>query len=135
MSNNDFLRQYIDGELDSVGEDVFFSKMSGDRALRSEFEHHIEIDHILGDIMQAWASQFPKLDQATRDIALQRFRDIRKISRLSKKPSAAELLLWLSVLSAQQITAEQLAKPIKLADLPALLCLIKDHTDYRYLEN
>ena len=106
-----------------------------DAFLRRCIVHHIDIEHSLADIMQAWQSQFPKLDKASREMALQRFRDIRKLNSLSKKPGAAELLLWLSVLSAQRIQLKQINEDIALKDLPALLCLIKDHTDYRHLEN
>ncbi|MDA3844399.1 MAG: hypothetical protein PF588_08545 [Candidatus Kapabacteria bacterium] len=45
MSNKDLIRQYMDGELDNVGEDVLFSEMANDRALRSDFNQHIEIDN------------------------------------------------------------------------------------------
>ncbi len=106
-----------------------------DAFLRRCIVHHIDIDKILADIMQAWESQFPKLDSATRAMALQRFRDIRQLNRLSKKPGAAELLLWLSVLSAQNTQLTQINEEIALNKLPALLCLIKDHTDYQYLDD
>lgn len=105
-----------------------------DAFLRRCIVHHINLDGVLHDIMQAWQSQFPKLEQATQDIALQRFKEIRKLNRLSKKPGAAELLLWLSVLSAQAIDKQQLQQNIALKDLPALMCLIKDHSDYIHLE-
>ncbi|MCK5740716.1 MAG: hypothetical protein KAH48_00750, partial [Chlorobi bacterium] len=45
MSNKDLIRQYMDGELDNIGEDVLFSEMANDRALRSDFNQHIEIDN------------------------------------------------------------------------------------------
>ncbi|MEE9352618.1 MAG: MoxR family ATPase [Thiotrichaceae bacterium] len=105
-----------------------------DAFLRRCIVHHIEIDKILEDIMQAWKSQFPKLkDTAIRKQALKRFQEIRSL-RLSKKPGAAELLLWLTVLSAQDIQAEDISDEVAKKDLPALLCLIKDHTDYKLLE-
>lgn len=102
-----------------------------DAFLRRCMVHHIALDNsLLRDIMATWSSQFPHLDEATREAALQRFKEIRQIDRLSKKPGTAELLLWLSVLSAQNISAEQLDGK---HPLPALICLIKDHADYRYL--
>ncbi len=105
-----------------------------DAFLRRCMVHHITLDKaLLSEIMQAWESQFPRLDEPTRQAALKRFNDIREINRLSKKPGAAELLLWLSVLSAQGIKADALAETAALKDLPALMCLIKDHGDYGYL--
>jgi MoxR-like ATPase len=83
-----------------------------DAFLRRCIVHHINIDEILADIIQAWGSQFPKLDKPTLDMALQRFQDIRRINRLSKKPGAAELLLWLSVLSAQNADVTQINKAL-----------------------
>lgn len=90
---------------------------------------------LLLEIMDAWHNQFPFLDRKTQEVALKRFHDIRDINRLSKKPGAAELLLWLSVLSAQKVNVDALADKVLLKDLPALMCLIKDYSDYQYLEN
>lgn len=105
-----------------------------DAFLRRCIVHHIKLDNaLLKDIMTAWDSLFPKLSDSTRTIALRRFEEIRTLQRLSKKPGAAELLLWLSVLSAQDIKQEQLAEHIALKDLPGLVCLIKDHNDYGLL--
>lgn len=96
--------------------------------------HHIDLNReLLNDIMTAWEQQFPRLDEATRKQALKRFEEIRKLNRLSKRPGAAELLLWLSVLSAQNSSVEQVADNVGLAELPALMCLIKDHADYQHL--
>jgi MoxR-like ATPase len=107
-----------------------------DAFLRRCIVHHIELtNELLRNIMLAWESQFPYLTPETRELALLRFQKIREINRLSKKPGAAELLLWLSVLSAQGITADKLAESIPLKDLPALMCLIKDHADYQHLGN
>ena len=105
-----------------------------DAFLRRCIVHHITLTkELLTSIMQAWQQQFPSLDEACRQQALERFQEIRKNNRLSKKPGAAELLLWLSVLSAQNIKAEALSKDVPLDELPALVCLIKDHADYNHL--
>ena len=105
-----------------------------DAFLRRCIVHHITLTkELLTSIMQAWKQQFPSLDEACQQQALERFQEIRKNNRLSKKPGAAELLLWLSVLSAQNIKAEALAKEVPLDELPALVCLIKDHADYNHL--
>lgn len=109
-----------------------------DAFLRRCIVHHINIDEILDDIMAAWGegenNQFPNLEEPTRQKALERFRAIRKKKRLSKRPGAAELLLWLSVLSAQNIKLKDIDDDIPLKDLPALMCLIKDHSDYKHLD-
>ena len=105
-----------------------------DAFLRRCIVHHISLTpELLSDIMKAWEHQFPKLDEACQAQALKRFQEVRAINRLSKKPGAAELLLWLSVLSAQNTTLDQLADGVNLEDLPALVCLIKDHADYKNL--
>lgn len=105
-----------------------------DAFLRRCIVHHINIDDILPEIMKAWQSQFPKLDEATTELALTRFKEIRRLTRLSKKPGAAEFLLWLSVLSAQNTQADDINKEVPLSQLPALMCLIKDHADYQHLD-
>lgn len=103
-----------------------------DAFLRRCMVHHISLDkELLRDILNAWKIQFPNLDEETREIALQHFETIREISRLSKRPGTAELLLWLSVLSAQAIKTSALN--VETRKLPALECLIKDHDDYQYL--
>jgi len=104
-----------------------------DAFLRRCMVHHIELDNdLLKAIVTAWDSQFPELDEDSRELALQYFKKIRRIRRLSKAPGTAELLLWMSVLSAQNISKEDLEN-IELKDLPALECLLKDHNDYQYL--
>ena len=103
-----------------------------DAFLRRCMVHQIELDEkLLSDILNAWKTQFPDLDEDTRKLALQQFQSIRELNRLSKRPGTAELLLWLSVLSAQEIKQEDLN--VKISKLPALECLIKDHDDYQYL--
>lgn len=105
-----------------------------DAFLRRCLVHHITLtNELLTAIMQAWQQQFPSLDEACQQQALKRFQEVRKKNQLSKKPGAAELLLWLSVLSAQNITTEALLDDVPLNKLPALVCLIKDHADYNHL--
>ena len=104
-----------------------------DAFLRRCIVFHIELEpEMLKKIMQAWGQQFPDLKEPVREQALKRFMDIRNIQRLSKKPGAAEFLLWLGVLSAQRTPLSALQTD-KLRELPALICLIKDHSDYEYL--
>jgi MoxR-like ATPase len=105
-----------------------------DPFLRRCVVHHIELDdELLEAVLDAWQTQFPRLDTATRDNALAVFKRIRGIKKLSRTPGAAELIVWLAALSAQGVQATDLAVDA-LAEVPALPCLIKDHEDYRHLE-
>ena len=106
-----------------------------DAFLRRCMVHHIKLDKaLLEKIMQAWEKQFPHLTAEAKAKALNHFNSIRDIRNLSKRPGTAELLLWLSVLSAQGIKENDLDIE-NLSELPALSCLIKDHEDYQYLES
>ena len=75
---------------------------------------------------------FPNLGEETRRIARERFLEIRNKSGLEKKPSTAELLTWLSILSAKKIDAQTLEKSA-LKDLPGIGALIKDGEDLKRL--
>jgi len=101
-----------------------------DAFLRRCMVHQIKLDNsLLQAILSSWEGQFPVVNTKEQQAELQQealtvFNQIRSLS-LSKKPGTAELLLWISVLSAQGTTAEALKHPI-----PALACLIKDNGDY-----
>ena len=75
---------------------------------------------------------FPNLDRAAREAARKRFWEIRGRSEIEKKPSTAELLTWLCILSAQRIDALTL-EGLGLRDLPGIEALIKDYEDLRRL--
>lgn len=101
-----------------------------DAFLRRCMVHHIELDKgLLSAIMGAWGNQFPYLDDAFKEKAIKRFYELRDESRLEKKPAAAELLLWLGVLSAKRTTIDEISDETPLADLPELECLIKHNAD------
>lgn len=103
-----------------------------DAFLRRCVIYHIELDDdLLEDILNAWKGQFPNLTRDTREAALARFKEIRAIKRLSRRPGVAELLIWLTVLAAQGVQTTDLDPPLD--GLPALSCLIKDHEDYPHL--
>lgn len=100
-----------------------------DAFLRRCMVHQIKLDgELLKNILVAQSEQFPELNEETQQAALAIFNKLRNFS-LSKKPGTAELLLWLSVLSAKGVIAEQLNN--KSALPPALSCLIKDNDDYQ----
>lgn len=78
------------------------------------------------------AKGFPNLDTDTLTAARDCFQRIRKAPGLDKYPSTAELLTWLSILSAQGVKAEKLQN-CALKDLPAIGALIKDIEDVKRL--
>jgi MoxR-like ATPase len=96
--------------------------------LRRCIFHHIEFTvEVLRKAMQAHLAAFPHLDDEVRELALERFLEIRRLP-LRKKPATAEFLVWLSVLSAQnEVVPRDLKRPLD--ELPALATLIKDRDD------
>ncbi len=100
-----------------------------DAFLRRCIFHHIELtEQLVRDAVQARAGDFPHLDSATRDEALKRFWEIRDNEQVQKQPSTAEVLVWLAILSAQDVRAEQL-RDASLPELPGLNALLKDKGD------
>ncbi|MBL8398184.1 MAG: AAA family ATPase [Candidatus Accumulibacter sp.] len=104
-----------------------------DAFLRRCIFHRIELSEKLVEAaVESMAgvdgSGFPQLDATTRAAARRRFWQLREVPGLDKKPSTAELLTWLSILSALRVDAERLDGG-RLASLPALGALIKDAGD------
>jgi MoxR-like ATPase len=75
---------------------------------------------------------FPHLDNEARAVARQRFWDIRHRPEIEKKPSTAELLTRLCILSAQQVNADTL-RNTALKALPGIGVLIKSQDDIERL--
>jgi MoxR-like ATPase len=75
---------------------------------------------------------FPNLGPEARAMARQRFWDIRQLQEIEKKPSTAELLTWLCILSARRVDASTLERS-RLRDLPGIEALIKDYGDLQRL--
>ena len=75
---------------------------------------------------------FPHLDAETRAAARQRFWDLRNLPEIDKKPSTAELLTWLCILSAQRVDAAIL-RNTALSALPGIGALIKSDDDMKRL--
>ncbi len=91
--------------------------------------HHIKFDEaLLRRAVQARVGDFPRLDAAARDTAIARFLELRE-RRLRKKPATAELLVWLTVLSARGEGDADALRDTPLRDLPALATLVKDRDD------
>jgi MoxR-like ATPase len=75
---------------------------------------------------------FPHLNTEARAAARQRFWDIRHLPEIEKKPSTAELLTWLCILSAQRVDADTL-RHTALKALPGIGVLIKSQDDFERL--
>ena len=72
-----------------------------DAFLRRCIFHRIELTpELIEAAVAAHAGDFPRLDPEARAAARERFWELRD-SALDKKPSTAELLVWLCILSAQ----------------------------------
>ena len=104
-----------------------------DAFLRRCIFHRIDLDKdLVKAAVEAHVRDFPHLDPDARAAAQRRFWDLRE-SPLDKRPSTAELLVWLCILSAQGVTAETLnTKP--LAELPGIGALVKDPEDLKVLK-
>ncbi|HKI06432.1 MAG TPA: MoxR family ATPase [Thermoanaerobaculia bacterium] len=100
--------------------------------LRRCIFHHIEFtEDLLRRAVEARVGDFPNLDTDVREAALQRFLELRGRD-LRKKPATAELLVWLTILSARgNVTVEDLRAPFK--SLPAHSALVKDRDDLALL--
>lgn len=102
-----------------------------DAFLRRCIFHRIELtEDLVQDAVRAHAGEFPNLDEAVQAIALDRFWKLRDLTQ-EKKPSTAELLVWLCILSARGVAATTL-REASWAELPGLNALVKDAAD---LEN
>ncbi len=100
--------------------------------LRRVIFHNILFDEeVLRRAVTARGAQL-KLAESVRDAAISRFMELRG-QNLRKKPATAELLVWLTVLSAQGgLTAAELLG-LPLAKLPGLATLVKDREDLAQL--
>jgi MoxR-like ATPase len=94
--------------------------------------HHIEFtEEIVRRAVEARAGDFPRLREGARRLAIERFLELRA-KPLRKKPATAELLVWLTILSAAGID-EATLRDQPLRALPALSTLIKDREDLALL--
>jgi len=100
----------------------------GFRAVQSARQH---LEALVADAVQAHVGDFPNLGDDELKAARKRFWELRD-SPLDKKPSTAELLVWLCILSARGITAADLRdRPLRA--LPAIEALVKDKDDLEVL--
>jgi len=102
-----------------------------DAFLRRCIFHRIELtEDLVKDAVRAHAGEFPHLKEGVEAIALDRFWKLRDLTQ-EKKPSTAELLVWLCILSARATDAASL-REASWAELPGINALVKDAAD---LEN
>jgi MoxR-like ATPase len=105
-----------------------------DAFLRRCIYHDIELsEELVKAALDSWNRNpdFPDT-RAIQETALERFWELRKMDAIQKKPATAELLVWLAVLSARRVGAEDLRT--KLNELPAREALIKDREDLKRLD-
>ena len=95
--------------------------------------HHIEFtEELVRRAVRARQSDFPDLPNAVRDAAVERFFELRG-RELRKKPATAELLVWLTVLSARGDVTLAQVRDCRPGELPALAALVKDRDDLALL--
>jgi len=103
-----------------------------DAFLRRCIFHRIELTpKLIEAAVEAHVADFPRLTPEVRAAARTRFWELRD-SGLDKKPSTAELLVWLCILSARGARAEDLTD-CPLAELPGIGALVKDAQDLAVL--
>ncbi|MCK7548584.1 AAA family ATPase [Marinobacter koreensis] len=105
-----------------------------DAFLRRCFFHYISFpDHeTMQDIVDV---HFPGIQQAIVRDALEVFFDVRKVPGLKKKPSTSELIDWLKLLMADELTAKALQEKDTGTALPPLYgALVKNEQDVHLLQ-
>ena len=105
-----------------------------DAFLRRCFFHYISFpDHdTMKDIVDV---HFPGLQQDIVRDALELFFDVRKVPGLKKKPSTSELIDWLKLLMADELSAKMLQEKDTSSALPLLYgALVKNEQDVHLLQ-
>ena len=104
-----------------------------DAFLRRCFFHYISFPD-METMRRIVDVHFPDIRESLLTAALTRFYEIRDMSGLKKKPSTSEVLDWLKLLLAEDLTAEDLRAPGKDA-LPRLHgALLKNEQDVHLFE-
>ncbi|MDC0661919.1 AAA family ATPase [Marinobacter sp. SS21] len=105
-----------------------------DAFLRRCFFHYISFpDHdTMKDIVDV---HFPNIQQEVVRDALEVFFDVRKVPGLKKKPSTSELIDWLKLLMADELSAKVLQEGESSSALPPLYgALVKNEQDVHLLQ-
>jgi MoxR-like ATPase len=105
-----------------------------DAFLRRCFFHYIKFPD--ADTMKAIIDvHFPGLKKELLAAALKNFYDVRGLPGLKKKPSTSELLDWLKLLVAEDISAEALQSQDEKVSVPPLVgALLKNEQDVTLFE-
>ncbi len=105
-----------------------------DAFLRRCFFHYIKFPDA-ETMRQIVSVHFPQLKQELLSAAMKTFFDIRNLPGLKKKPSTSELLDWLKLLVAEDISAEALqTQDDKVAIPPLVGALLKNEQDVTLFE-
>jgi MoxR-like ATPase len=105
-----------------------------DAFLRRCFFHYIKFPE--AETMQRIVDvHFPGLKKELLAAALKTFFEVRGLPGLKKKPSTSELLDWLKLLLAEDISAEALRSPDERVSIPPLVgALLKNEQDLTLFE-
>ncbi|MDH5205350.1 MAG: MoxR family ATPase [Hylemonella sp.] len=105
-----------------------------DAFLRRCFFHYIKFPDA-ETMAKIVAVHFPGLKQELLGAAMKTFFDVRQLPGLKKKPSTSELLDWLKLLLAEDISAEALhSQDDKVAVPPLVGALLKNEQDVSLFE-
>lgn len=105
-----------------------------DAFLRRCFFHYIRFPdaETMADIV---AVHFPDIQKRLLRTALEVFFELREVPGLKKKPSTSELLDWLKLLLAEELTPEQLRRDADESAIPPLYgALLKNEQDVHLFE-
>ena len=96
--------------------------------------HHIQFPHRnkLIEIIRERLGPLD-LDGTLIEAAVDRFREVREIPGITKRPATGELLTWLVALQAKDVVAATL-RTTALSLLPLWQALLKDRDDFRRLQ-
>lgn len=113
---------------------------NGERTLPGAFlrrcvHHHMAFDRTwLREIVTDLSRRGElRLAEGLRDLALERFLQLRALPELAHRPGTGELLVWLRVLEALEDLSESHLRSVSFRDLPYLGALLKDPTDLQRL--
>nr|WP_315246853.1 MoxR family ATPase [uncultured Albidiferax sp.] len=105
-----------------------------DAFLRRCFFHYIKFPDAT-TMQQIVDVHFPGLQRELLAAAMKTFYDIRNLPGLKKKPSTSELLDWLKLLVAEDISAEALHSQDNMVSVPPLVgALLKNEQDVSLFE-
>ncbi|MCV2503799.1 MAG: ATP-binding protein, partial [Neisseriaceae bacterium] len=106
-----------------------------DAFLRRCFFHYIEFPD-KETMRQIIDVHYPNIQEKLINEALAYFYDLRSIDGLKKKPSTSELIDWLKLLSADDLSEKTLAESRKQKDIPPHIgALLKNEQDISLLNH